>query len=634
VVALKVIDPKHLGNPEAVRRFYQEIRAAAQLSHPKATGMRKSTQEQPFQPFSAARPVVEQPLTVREGNGHGRFHTTIRDFDSFGGPTPPSADNFVVSGGRAVSEVQRQDVVVVGAGFAGLYMLHRLRGLGLSTRAYEAGNGVGGTWYWNRYPGARCDIESVDYSYSFSEELQQEWQWTERYAAQPEILRYLEHVADRFDLRRDIQFGTRVTAAAFDEGTGRWDIRTDRGDRVWAQFCVMATGCLSAAQVPEIPGIEGFAGPWYHTGQWPHEGVDFTGQRVGVIGTGSSAIQAIPLIARQAAHLFVFQRTPSFAVPAWNAPLDPDYQRRVKANYAEFRRLARESRLGFVVAGNEGSALEVAPEERQRQYEASWARGGLGFAATFKDLLLNKDANHTAAEFLRAKVRATVRDAAVAEALSPQGYPVGAKRLCVDTGYYDTFNRDNVTLVNLRNSPIEAILSQGLRTRDAVYVLDSIVFATGFDAMTGALSKIDLRGRGGETLRQKWAAGPRAYLGLAVAGFPNLFTLTGPGSPSVISNMVVSIEQHVDWVADCLAHLRAKGLGRIEATAEAEDVWVAHVNEVGSLTLYPLADSWYVGANVPGKPRTLMPYLGGVGAYRQKCAEVAAKGYEGFTLSR
>jgi cation diffusion facilitator CzcD-associated flavoprotein CzcO len=525
------------------------------------------------------------------------------------------------------------DAVVVGAGFAGLYMLYRLRALGLAARVYEAGGGVGGTWYWNRYPGARCDIESLDYSYSFSDELQQQWRWTERYASQPEILKYLEHVADRFDLRRDIQLGTRVTAAVFDEGTNRWHIQTDRGDRVSARFCIMATGCLSAAQVPNLPGLAEFSGKWYHTGHWPHEGVDFTGQRVGVIGTGSSGIQCIPLIARQATHLYVFQRTPSFSVPAWNGPMDPDYERRVKTNYAEFRRQARESQLGFVAPVNPASALEAPVEDRQREYEASWARGGLGFAVTYADILTNKAANDTAAEFVRARIQATVRNPAVAEALSPRSYPVAAKRLCVDTDYYTTYNRDNVTLVDLRKSSIESITPRGIRTSDAEYELDSIVFATGFDAMTGALLKIDIRGRNGQTLREKWASGPRAYLGLAVVGFPNLFTITGPGSPSVISNMIVSIEQHVDWIADCLAFLRNQGHACVEASAEAEDAWVAHVNEVGNFTVFPLANSWYVGANIPGKPRMLMPYLGGVGTYRAKCAEIAAKGYEGFALS-
>jgi cation diffusion facilitator CzcD-associated flavoprotein CzcO len=525
------------------------------------------------------------------------------------------------------------DAVVVGAGFAGLYALYRLRGLGVSARAFEAGEGIGGTWYWNRYPGARCDVESLDYSYSFSDALQQEWRWTERYASQPEILKYIAHVADRFDLRRDIQLGTRVTTAVFDETTSRWTIETDRGDRVSARFCIMATGCLSDARVPDIEGLETFEGRWYHTGRWPHEGVDFTGRRVGVIGTGSSAIQSIPLIARQAAHLFVFQRTPNFSIPARNAPLDPEYERRVKAGYAEFRRQARQSRVGFVTERNDQSALAVSPEERQRAYETRWSRGGLGFNATFADLLTDQAANDTAAEFFRAKIRAIVRDPAVADLLSPRDYPVGTKRLCVDTDYYATFNRDNVTLVDVRAAPIEAITPRGVRTRDAAYDLDSLVFATGFDAMTGALLAIDIRGRGGRTLREAWAEGPRSYLGIAVAGFPNLFTITGPGSPSVLSNMIVSIEQHVDWITDCLAHMRARSLVAVEATAGAQERWVAHVDAVGHATLYPRANSWYMGANVPGKPRIFMPYIGGVGAYRQLCDDVAARGYEGFALT-
>jgi len=502
--------------------------------------------------------------------------------------------------------------VIVGAGFAGLYMLHRLRQLGLSACVFEAGDGVGGTWYWNRYPGARCDVESMDYSYSFSDELQQEWKWSERYASQPEILTYINHVADRFDLRRDIQVSTRVTA----------------------RFCIMATGCLSTAQVPAFPGRDTFRGKTYHTGRWPHEGVDFTGQRVGMIGTGSSAIQSIPIIAAQAAHLFVFQRTPNFSVPARNARLDPDYERQVKADYTDFRRQARESRVGFVVDRSEASALAVSAEERRREYEKRWSRGGLGFTATYVDLLLNQDANDTAAEFCREKIRAAVRDPKVADLLAPKDYPVGTKRMCVDTGYYETFNRDNVTLVDIHRAPIEAITPDGLRTREAAYRLDSIVFATGFDAMTGALLGIDIRGRGGRTLNAAWAEGPRTYLGLAVAGFPNLFAITGPGSPSVLSNMIVSIEQHVDWIADCIDCMRVQGHETIEATAAAQEAWVAHVNEIGHATLYPRANSWYMGANIPGKPRVFMPYIGGVGAYRQICDGVAAKGYEGFTLAR
>jgi cation diffusion facilitator CzcD-associated flavoprotein CzcO len=525
------------------------------------------------------------------------------------------------------------DAVIVGAGFAGLYMLHRLRELGFSARIYEAGSGVGGTWFWNRYPGARCDIESLEYSYSFSEALEQEWQWTERYASQPEILRYLNHVAGRFDLKRDIQFETRVTAAIFDETTSRWTIRTDRGDRVSAQFCIMATGCLSAAKVPDFRGIDTFQGKTYHTGHWPHEGVDFTGQRVGVIGTGSSAIQSIPNIARQASHLFVFQRTPNFSVPAHNGPLSPEIVQDWKVNCAEYRHRDRTSAFGINIDLSTKSAMEVPPEERQRAYEERWGRGGFCLIGAFADLIFKKEANDTAAEFVRSKIRGIVRDPAVAETLVPRSYPIATKRLCVDTGYFATFNRDNVTLIDARATPIEEIIPTGLRTSNAEYTLDSIVFATGFDAMTGALCNIEIRGRAGATVKQKWSGGPRTYLGIMVAGFPNLFTITGPGSPSVLSNMVLSIEQHVDWIAECLAYVREHQFANIEATVNAENEWVAHVNEVANSTLFPLANSWYVGANIPGKPRVFMPYIGGVGVYRQKCDEVAAKGYEGFAIS-
>jgi len=527
------------------------------------------------------------------------------------------------------------DAVIVGAGFAGMYMLYRLRGLGLSARVFEAGSDVGGTWYWNRYPGARCDIESLDYSYSFSEELQQEWSWSERFAAQPEILRYAQHVAERFDLRRDIQFNTRVVAALWDEPASRWNIETDQGERVSARFCIMATGCLSVPQVPQIPGRESFAGPAYYTGWWPHEGVDFSGQRVGVIGTGSSAIQAIPLIARQAAHLYVFQRTPNYSVPARNGPLDREREAEVKANYAEFRRKARESRSGFLVPYSpyqEKSALEVSEEEREREYEFRWAHGGFGLTHAFADLLRDKAANDTAAEFVRRRIRELVRDPEVAEKLAPRDYAIGTKRLCIDSGYYETYNRDNVTLVDIRSAPIEEITPTGVRTTDACYELDSLVFATGFDAMTGALLAIDIRGRGGLTLREVWADGPKTYLGITVAGFPNLFTITGPGSPSVLSNMMVSIEQHVEWISDCIEYLDERRIATIEATPDAQEEWVAHVNEVGATTLYPQTASWYMGANIPGKTRVFMPYVGGVGAYRARCAEIAAAGYTGFAL--
>ncbi len=525
------------------------------------------------------------------------------------------------------------DVVIVGAGFAGMYMLHRLRGLGISARVFEAASGVGGTWYWNRYPGARCDVESMQYSYSFSPDLQQEWQWSELFASQPEILRYANHVADRLDLRRDIQFDTRVTAAHFDRTTHRWDVRTDRGERVSAQYCVMATGCLSTARVPDFKGLAEFTGKTYHTGHWPHEGVDFTGQRVGVIGTGSSAIQAIPMIAKQAGRLYVFQRTPNFSIPSRNGAMTPDYEASWKATYPMLRDKARQMRTGILNNPNDTSALELSDEDRQREYEARWAAGGTNFMAAFNDLIFNRQANDTAAEFVRDKIRAIVRDQAVAELLAPKNHPIGTKRICVDTNYYDTYNLDNVTLVDARATPITEITPSGLRTGDTEYQLDSIVFATGFDAMTGAVLKIDIGGGSGETLQQKWEAGPRTYLGLMTAGYPNLFMITGPGSPSVLSNMMVSIEQHVDWIADCVECLRSRQLDCIEATQAAEDAWVAHVNEVADTTLYPLANSWYVGANIPGKPQVFMPYIGGVGLYRQTCLDIAANGYQGFRLT-
>jgi cyclohexanone monooxygenase len=528
----------------------------------------------------------------------------------------------------------RLDVVVVGAGFAGLYALHRLRKLGLSVQVYEAGAGVGGTWFWNRYPGARCDVESLEYSYSFSPELEQQWDWSERYPPQPEILRYINHVADRFDLRRNIQFDTRVTVAAFDETLGRWRVTTDRGDDVSARFCVMATGCLSAATTPDIEGLGTFGGNWHHTGQWPPEGVDFTGQRVGVVGTGSSGIQSIPVIAQQAAHLVVFQRTPNFSLPARNEPLPPDTQAEVKAGYDALREAARSSFAAIAVPPPTESALTVEAAERQRRYEAAWAKGGLmSMTTTFRDLIVDEAANDTAAEFIRAKIREIVVDPDVARMLTPTDHPFGTKRPCLDTGYFETFNRDNVTLVDLRATPITEVVPTGIRTTAGVHELDSIVLATGFDAMTGPLLRIDIRGRGNLRLRDKWSAGPRTYLGIATAGFPNLFIVTGPGSPSVLSNMIMAIEQHVDWIADCLSFLREEGLDAVEATVEAEDAWIDHVNELAGGTLYPLANSWYMGANVPGKPRVFMPYVGGFPLYRATCDDVAADDYRGFRLT-
>jgi cyclohexanone monooxygenase len=531
------------------------------------------------------------------------------------------------------SNTSTADAAVVGAGFAGLYMSHRLRGLGLVVRVIEAGSGVGGTWYWNRYPGARCDTESMQYSFSFSPDLQQDWHWTQKFAGQPEILKYANHVADRFDLRRDITFNTLVTSAVYDEDSDRWAIGTDTGEDIRARFCIMATGCLSNARVPDFKGRETFKGTTYHTGHWPHEGVDFTGKRVAVIGTGSSGIQAIPEIARQAAHVHVFQRTPNYSIPARNTPMTPEHEQFWKSNYNEHREMQRRSRTGIVNNLNDVSAMSVSQADRLRQYQARWATGGTTFMASFNDLVTNKESNDSAAEFVRQRIAEIVHDPATAARLTPRDYPIGTKRICADTNYFETFNRDNVTLVDIRESPIEEITASGIVAGGMLYGVDSIVFATGFDAMTGALLKVDIRGRGGESLRVKWEAGPRAYLGLATAGYPNLFMITGPGSPSVLSNMIVSIEQHVDWLTDCIGHMRARQLHVIEPTREAEDAWIEHVNKAASRTLYPSAASWYLGANIPGKPRVFMPYIGGVGRYRQECDEIAAKGYEGFRLA-
>jgi cyclohexanone monooxygenase len=526
------------------------------------------------------------------------------------------------------------DAVVIGAGFSGLYMLHRLREAGLSARVYETAADVGGTWYWNRYPGARCDVESMQYSYSFDEALQQEWEWTERFATQPEILRYLNHVADRFDLRRDIVFGTSIVAARFDDETNVWEVEPAHGKRVAARFLISAVGCLSAARVPELPGLNEFTGSIYHTASWPHQGVDFGGLRVAVIGTGSSGIQAIPEIAKQAAQLTVFQRTPSFSLPARNAPLSQEQVLFWKSRYSELRKHARENtRSGTIYDFPVKSALEADEAERRSEYEARWKKGGANFMYAFNDLITVERSNATAADFVREQIRKTVRDAKLAEALCPYEYPIFTKRICVDTNYFETYNRDNVSLVDLRAFPLKEITPTGVCTADGEREFDVIVFATGFDAITGALIAIDIRGLGGQSLKDKWAHGPRAYLGLASAGFPNLFMLTGPGSPSVLSNMVVSIEQHVEWVTKCIMHMKESGVVRIDVNPTAEDAWVAHVNEVAQQTLFMKAASWYMGANIPGKPRVFMPYLG-VANYRQKCDEVVRNGYAGFEFSR
>jgi cyclohexanone monooxygenase len=525
------------------------------------------------------------------------------------------------------------DVVVVGAGFAGLYMLHRLRGIGVRAVVFEAGDDVGGTWYWNRYPGARVDVECVNYSFSFSSELEQDYPWAERYAPQPEILKYARHVADRFDLRRDIRFGTRVTAARYDEPSKTWRVQTDRGDDVTARYVVMATGCLSASKMPEIPGTETFRGQSYHTAHWPHAGVDFTGLRVGLIGTGSSGVQSIPVIAEQAADLTVFQRTPAYSLPARNRPLHPGELEGVQARYGEWRAAQRKSGFGVATPTPTKSALEVSDEELNETLEAAWESGSLTNLLTcYTDTAVSQEANDRVRGFIHGKIKQIVKDPQTAQDLCP-AYPVGTKRPCLDTSYFETYNRDNVHLVNLRRTPLVEVTERGIRTSDREYEFDAIVYATGFDAMTGSLTRVDIRGKGGVSLKDEWQAGPRTYLGIASAGFPNLFMITGPGSPSVLTNMMMSIEQHVDWVTDAIAHLNGAGLNAIEPTRQAQDAWVDHVNEIASYTLFPKANSWYMGANVPGKTRVFMPYAGGLDVYRVKCAEVAANDYEGFTLS-
>ena len=536
------------------------------------------------------------------------------------------------------------DVIVVGAGFAGMYLLHLLRRAGFSARVYERGSDIGGTWYWNRYPGARCDVRSIDYSYSFDADLEQEWTWSEKFATQPEILRYANHVADRFELREGIQCDTTITAATYDGGAGRWKVTAKGADAagtelqvVTGRFLVLATGCLSQTKQPEIDGIGDFAGDIYHTGHWPHHAEGHAqilrGKRVAVIGTGSSGIQSIPLIAEEAEHLTVFQRTPNFSIPSRNGSPDPAELAAIKADYPAYRQLARESAGGAPRPLPTSGALEVSAEERQAAYEAGWDEGGLGgILSSFTDLRTDAAANETAAEFIRNKIRAIVDDPDTAEKLCPTDHPFGTKRPCLDTDYYATYNRPDVDLVDLRATPLVRLTSEGVVTTDQVYPVDAVVFATGFDAMTGAIAAIDITGAEGVDLRKRWADGPRTYLGLMVAGFPNLFTVTGPGSPSVLSNMMVSIEQHVEWIAGCLEHLRSTGHTTIEATVEAEDDWVDHVREVGDATLYPKANSWYMGANVPGKPRVFLPYVGGVGTYRAICDDVVADGYRGFEL--
>ncbi|MBT06116.1 MAG: cyclohexanone monooxygenase [Rhodospirillaceae bacterium] len=524
------------------------------------------------------------------------------------------------------------DAVIIGAGFAGMYMLHKLRQLGLTCRVFEKGSGVGGTWYWNRYPGARCDVESMQYSYQFSEELQQEWEWTEKYSPQPEILKYANHVADRFELRRDIQFNTQVVSATFDEDNLSWDIQTNDKKRVRATFCIMATGCLSSPNTPKFTGLDSFSGDIYHTGKWPHSRVSMNNRKVGIIGTGSSAIQSIPELASEAAQLFVFQRTANYTIPARNAPLEPEEVRAVKADYAGMRARAKTKPAALDVVLPTRSAIETEPKDRVREYEERWSKGGVTFLAAFKDILLDAEANDTAASFVREKIRETVKNPEIAKLLAPTNI-IGCKRICVDTDYWDTFNQKHVELIDVNKTPIKHISPNGIVTSQREFEIDTLVLATGFDAMTGALLKIDIRGRKGIRLQEKWAEGPKSYLGLSIAEFPNMFTITGPGSPSVLTNMLPSIEQHVEWISGCIEFMNKKGIRCIEAEKHAEEDWVKHVNEVADLSLRSTCSSWYVGANIEGKARVFMPYIGGFPKYVEKCTEVVKKDYEGYSFA-
>lgn len=531
--------------------------------------------------------------------------------------------------------IKEVDAVVLGAGFAGLYMLHQLRSKGFSTIVCEAGDGVGGVWYWNRYPGARCDIESIYYNYTFSKELYEEWTWTSRFPEQAEILRYLNYVADRFQLRTDIQFNTRVTAAHFDEERHKWIVYLNDGQHILAKYFITGIGCLSAANVPNIQGLQRFSGNWYHTGHWPREKVDFTGKRVGIIGTGSSGIQAIPVIAKEAEQLTVFQRTPQYTIPARNHPYDENFIKETKQNFEALKQSMRNSISGTPFAQNQQSAMEDSDDKRMAVFEKAWAQGGFAFAATYDDLLTNEQSNEKAAEFIRSKIRQIVKDPVVAEKLCPK-YMYGTKRQVLDSDYFEAYNRENVVLVDVKESPIKKITETGIQTTDEHYDLDSIIFATGYDGMTGPLFKIDIRGRNGETLKEKWEDGAsvQTYLGLTTAGFPNLFMITGPESPSVLVNMPIAIEQHVEWIAQCIDYLREHDIDLVEPNKDAEEAWSKHCQEIANTTLYVKGDSWYTGANIEGKPRSFLIYLGGFDYYTKHCHEVAQNNYEGFKLMR
>jgi|TARA_B110000285_G_C15108385_1_gene609456 cation diffusion facilitator CzcD-associated flavoprotein CzcO len=530
--------------------------------------------------------------------------------------------------------VIKLDALIIGAGFSGLYQLHSLRDkLGLTTKVLETGDGVGGTWYWNRYPGARCDSESHSYSYYFDKEILKEWEWTERYPGHAEVVRYLNYAADKLDLKRDIEFNLRVQSAHYNELRNKWNVKSEQGQQFECTYLITAVGCLSSTNIPKFPGHDSFEGDWYHTGQWPHEGVDFKGKRVGQIGTGSTGIQAIPVIAKTAKHLTIFQRTANYSVPANNGPLSSDFQAYIQENRKAIKNTIQTTPNGHPFVISDQKVFDVTDEEREKIFEKAWAKGGLGFRACFQDIAFDKKANDVAADFIKRKIRSIVKDPETAKKLTDIDHPYATKRPPIDTNYFETFNRENVTLVDIKAAPIEAITPKGVKTKNREYEVDILVFATGFDAMTGPLLKIDIQGRAGLKLRDVWEGGPKTYLGLQVAGFPNLFTVTGPGSPSVLTNMPVAIEQHVEWITDCISYLEEKKISSIEATEDSMEKWVAHVNDAANVTLMPYAKhTWYYGANVPGKPRVFMPYAGGMARYKAICKDIADQHYVGFKL--
>ncbi|BAX92640.1 flavin-containing monooxygenase [Mycobacterium shigaense] len=526
------------------------------------------------------------------------------------------------------------DVIVIGAGFAGLYAVHRAASAGLAVTALEAAPDVGGTWYWNRYPGARCDVESVDYSYSFDEALQQSWTWSERFAAQPEILAYLNHVADRFELRQHYRFGVDVVAADFDKDDGSWQVRTATRETFAAQFLLCATGCLSALNRPDIPGAADFAGEVYFTAAWPREEPDLRGKRVGLIGTGSSGIQVTPIIAAQAERLVVFQRSPNYTIPMPNRPWSPAEQIQIQQEYPQRRRASAYATAGTPHGTFHKNAVDAEPQERLDALWKRWREGGVLFAKTFPDQNSNLASNDIAREFAEQRIREIVTDPVVAADLIPVDHPIGTKRICTDAGYYATFNRSNVRLVNLRREPIEAITAEAVRTGETTYPCDVLVFATGFDAMTGALTRIDPAGPGGERLRDIWADGPVTFLGLMIPGLPNLFTFSGPGAPSVLANMVLHAEVQVDWVMNLIVAARHRGVTEVEPRRDAALSWTDEVARAADKTLFPTAaSSWYLGANIEGKKRIFMPYTGGFGTYRRICDEVARDDYTGLVMT-